>query len=184
MQRPAAAKAPEADDQPDRQPDDERRRRRDRGDADGDPGDRQDVSIATDDERDGTAHLVPDEPHLRASSRSARSGRRRVGRWRGDRPRQPGCRARSSAGRAWAAASFWPGRIRISVGVVGRRPCRVIVELRCSEDSAASRNATESTIPRSNRLTRPSSGSPARSSRLRARGVTEIMACLQWAGCR
>ena len=112
----------------------------------------------------------------------SRSGRRPVGRWRGDRRRRPGCHARSSAAPGLGSgATFWPGWIRIALGVLGCRPWRVIDELRCSEDSAASRNATESTIPRSNRLTRPSSGSPARSSRLRARGVTEIMARLRWA---
>ena len=48
----------------------------------------------------------------------------------------------------------------------------MIVLVRFSEDSAASRNATASTMPRSKRLTRPSSGSPPRSSCRRSRDVT------------
>ena len=57
-------------------------------------------------------------------------------------------------------------------GATGDSPVLVIALVRFSDDSAASRNATASTIPRSNRLTRPSSGSPLRSSRRRALGTT------------
>src|SRR4051794_28850100 len=54
---------------------------------------------------------------------------------------------------------------------------RVSSSVRFTDCSAASRNATARTMPRSKRLTRPSSGSPARSPRCRARGETrEVIA--------
>ena len=117
------------------------------------------------------------------SQRNSTSGLlrcRRAGRRPGGRPcrraRPPRPRARPAGARAGAAVSprlvitVWPsGPERTTV-----TSPRVSTSSRSSDASAASRKATASTTPRSNRLTSPSSGSPARSSRRRARGWTGL----------
>ena len=100
------------------------------------------------------------------SSRPARPRRPRARRLQLDPARRLAAASRSrerrDALRSRGGSAAASGRARSSVSF--------------SDDSAASRNATDSTMPRSNRLTRPSSGSPAAVlARARASGHVESL---------
>ena len=156
------------------------RRGRHHRDPERDPEQAHDVRVAVGDQRDRAAELVPEVAH--SGSRPGRSVLDVHELSVGEPIDDPGLGA--VADRARARLRQRRHRLsRFDVDVLSafaRRPRLVIAAPRWSEDSAASRNATDSTIPRSNRLTSPSSGSPARSSRLREWGVTEIMLRLLW----